>query len=91
VLTRLPAPHRAPAGAVARYLEDAFGDRVYALPESEYRDFIAGLARQSISGGATYDALVAAVARFRSARLLTCDERAARTYERCGVQFELVV
>ena len=90
MLTRLPAPHRAPAEVVARYLQDVFADRVYALPESEYRDFIARLARQSITGGATYDALIAAVAKFRTAELLTCDERAAHTYERCGTEVKLL-
>jgi predicted nucleic acid-binding protein len=90
VLTRLPAPHRAPAEAVARYLDDVFADRVYALPDSEYRHFVARLARQNITGGATYDALIAAVARFRDAELLTCDERAARTYERCGTEVKLL-
>ena len=90
VLTRLPPPHRAPVEAVARFLEDTFADRVYPLPESEYRGLVARFARYGITGGATYDALIAAVARFREAELLTCDERAARTYQRLGAVVSFV-
>ncbi len=90
MLTRLPPPHRAPAEVVAQFLEDTFADRLYALPEPEYRRFLPELARQGIEGGAAYDALIAAVATSRRAELLTCDERAARTYERLGAPFRLV-
>lgn len=43
-----------------------------------------------IMGGAMYDALIAATALEADARLLSRDERAARTYEAIGVRFELV-
>ena len=43
-----------------------------------------------IAGGAVYDALIAAAASEANARLLSRDERAARTYAAIGVQFELV-
>lgn len=90
VLTRLPPPHRAHAGAVVEFLEDTFGDKFFALPEPEFHGFVSHLARDDIQGGATYDALIAAVAMHRGTELLTCDERAARTYERCGAQVEFL-
>jgi predicted nucleic acid-binding protein len=43
-----------------------------------------------ILGGAIYDALIAATALEADARLLSRDERAARTYEAMGIRFELV-
>lgn len=45
---------------------------------------------QGIVGGAVYDALIAAAALEADARLLSRDERAARTYAAIGVRFELV-
>ena len=47
-------------------------------------------ASRGMMGGATYDALIAATALEADARLLSRDERAARTYEAMGVDFELV-
>ncbi|MBO0760460.1 MAG: hypothetical protein J2P40_04210 [Candidatus Dormibacteraeota bacterium] len=46
--------------------------------------------RQGRASGAVYDALIAAAALEADARLLSRDERAARTYAAIGVQFELV-
>lgn len=43
-----------------------------------------------ISGGAVYDALVAEAARVNHRRLLTRDQRARRTYDLIGVDYELV-
>jgi predicted nucleic acid-binding protein len=47
-------------------------------------------ASRGITGGATYDALIAATALEAGARLLSRDGRAARTYAAIGVSFELV-
>jgi predicted nucleic acid-binding protein len=38
-----------------------------------------------VSGGSSYDALIAATAAHHGASLLTRDERAAEVYERIGV------
>ena len=43
-----------------------------------------------ISGGATYDAVIAMTALEAGARLLSRDERAARTYRAVGIHFDLV-
>jgi len=86
VLTRLPEPLRAEPKLVAKYLRDDFPGKRMVLPESERRALIARLARLSIAGGVVYDAIVAATATHHGYRLLSCDRRAAPTYERLGVE-----
>ena len=85
VLTRLPEPLRAEPSLVAEYLrEDFWGDRL-TLPEHELRALVTRLAGLSISGGAVYDANVAATAHHHGRTLLSCDRRAARTYDKLGI------
>jgi predicted nucleic acid-binding protein len=65
VLTRLPAPHRlAPADAWAlvhaNFVESA---SVIALSGRAHVRLLRGLATQGISGGRSYDAIIAACAR----------------------------
>lgn len=90
VLTRLPPPHRAPAGLVREFLEEAFPDPYLTLATERYGELIEVLARTGIVGGATYDALVGVSARDAGATLVTCDRRARTTYERMGVAIEFV-
>jgi predicted nucleic acid-binding protein len=85
VLTRLPEPFRAAPGLVAEYLRDDYPGKRMILPEPERRSLVARLARLSIAGGAVCDAMVAATAAHHGYRLLSCDRRAASTYERLGV------
>jgi len=74
VLTRFPAPHRlAPADALA-LLEANFidGAQVIALGADGYRSLLRRAGREGVSGGRTYDAIIAACAvRARAAVLLT--------------------
>ena len=74
VLTRMPAPHRlAPADALA-LLEGNFVDgvRVVALDAEGYRSLLKRAARDGISGGRTYDAIIGECAvRAQAAVLLT--------------------
>ena len=74
VLTRMPAPHRlAPADALA-LLEGNFidGVRVIALDADGYRALLKRAAREGLSGGRTYDAIIAECAiRAQAAALLT--------------------
>ena len=74
VLTRLPPPHRlAPADALA-LLEGNFidGARVVALDADGYRALLKRAARDRLSGGRTYDAIIAECAvRAQAATLLT--------------------
>ncbi len=86
VLTRLPEPFRAAPQLVAEYLQKDFPGERMVLPESERHHLIEQLAGLSIAGGAVYDAMVAVTAARHGYRLLSCDRRAAATYERLGVE-----
>ena len=88
VLTRLPEPFRASPGLVAQYLREDFSGARMVLPERERRALVERLAGLSISGGAVYDAVVATTADHHGRCLLSCDQRAARTYERLGIEVE---
>lgn len=91
VLTRLPPPHRAAAGVVVSFLRDRFSLPVLTLPAEEHIALLQIAANREITGGALYDALVAATARHAGAILLTRDRRAIRTYEALNAAYELVV
>lgn len=85
VLTRLPEPLRVEPSLVSEYLREDFSGERMVLPEPERRTFVERLAGLSISGGAVYDASVAAAAEHHGRTLLSCDRRAARTYEKLGI------
>ena len=85
VLTRLPEPLRAEPKFVAEHLREDYPGRRMVLSESERRALIGRLAGLSIGGGAVYDALVGTTAAHHGYRLLSCDHRAARTYDRLGI------
>lgn len=85
VLTRLPEPYCADPALVAEYLSEDFSGKRLVLGESQRRGVVERLAGLSISGGAVYDAIVGVIAQQHGHRLLSCDRRATRTYERLGV------
>jgi len=86
VLTRLPEPLRAEPSLVSEYLREDFSGERMVLPEPERRKLVERLAGLSISGGAVYDASVAVAAEHHGRTLLSCDRRAARTYEKLGIE-----
>jgi predicted nucleic acid-binding protein len=90
VLTRLPPPHRVAAHLVRDFLAARFPDPYVALNGDDYRALIPRLVELGISGGAAYDALVAATARAAGDTLVSCDRRAVHTYERIGADFRLL-
>jgi predicted nucleic acid-binding protein len=91
VLTRLPPPHRVAPAAVHAYLADIASSEVYlTLDALAHRGLIDRLAERNVTGGATYDALVALTATAAGATLLTRDVRAIRTYDRLRVEYELL-
>lgn len=90
VLTRLPVPHRAPAELVRQFLRKQFRQPYLRLPAGGYRSFVMSLPDHEITGGAAYDALVAATAAHAGADLVSCDRRAAPIYERYGVRTRLL-
>jgi predicted nucleic acid-binding protein len=82
VLTRLPAPHRAPAPLVRDFLSQRFPEPFLRMTPRAYRRFLLGLADNQLTGGAVYDALIAATATAAGAELVTFDRRALPTYGR---------
>ncbi len=86
VLTRLPPPHRVQAPVVRDFLEARFQRPFLRLTPQAYRGFLLDLAGKGITGGSSYDALVAATAAAGDVELVTCDRRASDVYERYGVR-----
>lgn len=85
VLTRLPAPHRAPAELVGRFLDAAFPGDPLTLDGGLYRQLVTHrLVAIGLAGGATYDALIAETVRAVDGTLVTLDRRALATYDRIG-------
>ncbi|CAN5281009.1 type II toxin-antitoxin system VapC family toxin [soil metagenome] len=90
VLTRLPGDSRVhPADAVA-LIDDNFTELLILSPEATSRSH-RELARHGVSGGATYDGLVALAALEHDAVLVTRDARARPTYEAVGAKVEVLV
>ena len=90
VLTRLPPPHRFSPTIVGELLAARFPELPLTLPAKQQRSLIAFAIEAGVTGGAIYDALVAATARHAGATLLTRDRRAIPIYEILGVDFEFV-
>ena len=90
VLTRLPPPHRTSGAIVRDFLETRFPQPFLRLTTQAYRYFILGLHDRGVTGGAAYDALVAATAASCGAELVTCDRRALPVYERYGIRTRLL-
>lgn len=74
---------------VATFLERAFG-RPLTLGDRRRQRLVTRLAQAGIEGGAVYDALIAMTAEQHGALLVTLDARAALTYARCGVAYEVL-
>ena len=86
VLTRLPPPHRTVGAVVRDFLETRLSEPLLRLDARAYKRFVVGLTEHGVTGGAAYDALVAATAAGCDAELVTCDRRALPIYERYGVR-----
>lgn len=90
VLTRLPPPNRAAPSVVYSFLSRQFPESPLTLGGRAQVQMLNEGLRLGITGGAIYDALIAATAKRASATLLTRDRRAAATYEALGVDYEMV-
>jgi predicted nucleic acid-binding protein len=90
VLTRLPPPHRTSGEMVREFLTARFPEPWLRMKEQAYKEFILGLPDRGVTGGAAYDALVAATAAGCDAELVTCDRRALPVYERYGLRAKLL-
>lgn len=89
VLTRLPAGLRRSPVDVERMLSHNFPLTGF-LGEAEAVALSAELVRLGVSGGAVYDALVAAAARQHQRPLLSRDGRASSVYEALGVEVQVI-
>jgi len=87
VLTRLTGGLALAALDVIRLLDETF---VGALDLPDTAVAVRTLARMGITGGATYDGLVALAAKEHKAILATHDARALATYQAVGVAVTLV-
>jgi predicted nucleic acid-binding protein len=90
VLTRLPPPHRAGGAIVRDFLERAFPRHPLTLPVDRVAGLVGELVAAGVSGGATYDAVIAITAAQHHRRLVTLDARARTTYERIGVEVSFI-
>jgi predicted nucleic acid-binding protein len=89
VLTRMPGPLTVDPPTAAAVLDRMFTgvawlDRVAAT------SLLGRLGTVGVGGGAAYDALVGEAARTNGLTLLTRDQRARRTYDLVGVDYEFV-
>jgi predicted nucleic acid-binding protein len=89
VLTRLPQPFTVPPAAAGEAVR-SYSHNVVGLTADETSDLIDSFVRARVTGGSTYDALIAAAASRHDVTLLTRDERAASTYERLGADVRWV-
>ena len=90
VLTRLPAPLRLDARSAAAIVNTRLPSPHVALEADNYASLLERLAAAHVSGGATYDGLIALTALEHGLELLSLDRRAARTYRALGVDFQLL-
>ncbi|MGI8720664.1 MAG: PIN domain-containing protein [Geodermatophilaceae bacterium] len=90
VLTRLPAPRRAPARLVHEFLNHHWPGTWVSLDGPGYRHLLDAAAGGQAIGGAVYDALIAVAAREHGETLVSLDERAVRTYQAFAAPYRLL-
>jgi len=89
VLTRLPGANRLDSTDAAMLINDSF-TMCWMIPTELAHRVHDELSQLGISGGVTYDGLVALAARENNIVLVTRDARALSTYEACGVRLEVL-
>jgi predicted nucleic acid-binding protein len=89
VLTRMPPPIRRTSQAVAQLLQQNFPESRF-LSDQGAEALLSRLPQLRISGGAVYDALVAAASLEHQLSLATRDRRALETYRAIGVEVEIL-
>jgi predicted nucleic acid-binding protein len=75
---------------VREFLGTRFSEPFLRFSRCAYKAFILGLPAHGVTGGAAYDALVAATAARCGAGLVTCDRRALPIHERYGVRIHIL-
>jgi predicted nucleic acid-binding protein len=90
VLTRLPPPLRLDAVIAASIVDARLPSSRVTLDADAHASAPRTLAAARVSGGATYDGLIALTALEHDLELLSRDRRAARTYRALGLRFQLL-
>jgi predicted nucleic acid-binding protein len=90
VLTRLPPPRRLVSADAAAIIDARLSSTYATLDASNHSGAPSRLAAAGVSGGATYDGLIALTALEHDLELLSRDRRAARTYRALGARFQLL-
>ncbi|MDQ4038308.1 MAG: PIN domain-containing protein [Actinomycetota bacterium] len=90
VLTRLPAPRRAPSRLVREFLDHHWPGSWLSMDGTGYRQLLTAAAGGQAIGGAIYDALIAVSARESGHTIVSLDERAVRTYQAFAAPYQLL-
>jgi predicted nucleic acid-binding protein len=90
VLTRLHPPLRLDPSTAAQIVDARLPSTRVTLDGKLHAAVPATLAAAGVSGGATYDGLIALTALEHDLELLSRDRRAARTYRALGVRHQLL-
>jgi predicted nucleic acid-binding protein len=90
VLTRLPPSRRLASADAAAIIDARLPSTYVALNADNRASTPSRLAAADVSGGSTYDGLIALTALEHDLELLTRDRRAVRSYRALGVRFTLV-
>jgi predicted nucleic acid-binding protein len=90
VLTRLPPPRRLVSADAAALIDARLPSKRATLDADEHVQAPARLAAAGISGGATYDGLIALTALEHDLELVTRDRRAERTYRALAAPYRLL-
>jgi hypothetical protein len=86
----MPDPFRASSAVVADHLNRRWSERLIVPSPNLCREIPERLHSAGITGGATYDGLVALTAAKAGRVLVTMDSRARRTYERLGIRHRIL-
>lgn len=90
VLTRLPAPARLDGATAAALVRARLPDELVSLDAASHWTTLETMASAHVSGGSTYDGLIALTARRHDLELLSRDFRAMRTYAALGARFRML-
>jgi predicted nucleic acid-binding protein len=86
VLSRMPEPYRMLPTVVVDALDRISTSPWLALDAASQHSCLRRAVANGLSGGALYDALIAATAREHGATLLSADRRAREAYEAMGAE-----
>lgn len=73
------------------YLAQFLGRPLVGIPAEVYPEALEQFTKAGIQGASVYDALIALSAQGAGVKLISLDSRARRTYERIGVEYELLL